>query len=40
MSVRLVITFTASPGRGAELGEALAGRCREVAAFMSKLANG
>jgi quinol monooxygenase YgiN len=31
VSIRLVITFTASPGRGAELAEALAGRCREVA---------
>jgi quinol monooxygenase YgiN len=30
MSVRLIITFTAAPGKGAEFAEALAGRCREV----------
>ncbi len=31
MPVRLVIGFTAEPGKGAELAEAFAARCREVA---------
>jgi quinol monooxygenase YgiN len=31
MAVRLVITFTAAPGKGGELADAFAGRCREVA---------
>lgn len=32
MSVRLVITFTAAPGKGSEFAEALKGRCQEVVA--------
>jgi quinol monooxygenase YgiN len=31
MAVRLVITFTAAPGKGAELAHAFAARCAEVA---------
>lgn len=31
MSLRLVITINAAPGKGAELAEALKGRCAEVA---------
>ena len=30
MAVRLVISLQASPGKGAELAAAMAGRCREV----------
>jgi quinol monooxygenase YgiN len=30
MSVRLVITLTAAPGKGAEFAKALKGRCAEV----------
>jgi quinol monooxygenase YgiN len=30
MSLRLIITLTAAPGKGAELGEAFKGRCEEV----------
>jgi quinol monooxygenase YgiN len=30
MPVRLVITMHARPGKGAELAQAMAGRCREV----------
>ncbi|HEX4112563.1 MAG TPA: putative quinol monooxygenase [Stellaceae bacterium] len=30
MSVRLVVTLTASPGKGAELAQAMRGRCAEV----------
>jgi quinol monooxygenase YgiN len=30
MSVRLVITFTAAPGKGGDLGEAMKARCAEV----------
>ena len=30
MSVRLVITFTASPGKGGELAQAMEARCAEV----------
>jgi quinol monooxygenase YgiN len=32
MALRLVITFTAAPGKGAELAAAFKGRCEEVAA--------
>lgn len=31
MSIRLIITLTAAPGRAAELGSALQARCKEVA---------
>jgi quinol monooxygenase YgiN len=30
MSVRLVVTITAAPGKGAELAQAMKGRCAEV----------
>ena len=30
MSIRLVITFTAAPGKGAELARAMRARCLEV----------
>ena len=30
MAVRLIITITAAPGKGAELAEAFRGRCLEV----------
>ena len=30
MSVRLVVTITAAPGKGAELAQAYKGRCAEV----------
>ena len=30
MSVRLIITLTAAPGKGAEFAEAFKGRCAEV----------
>jgi quinol monooxygenase YgiN len=30
MSVRLVVTITAAPGKGAELAQAFKGRCAEV----------
>jgi quinol monooxygenase YgiN len=30
MSVRLVVTITAAPGKGAEFGQAFRGRCEEV----------
>jgi len=30
MPVRLIITMQAKPGKGAELAQAMAGRCREV----------
>jgi quinol monooxygenase YgiN len=30
MAVRLIITITAAPGKGAELAEAFRGRCQEV----------
>jgi quinol monooxygenase YgiN len=30
MSVRLVVTFTAAPGKGAELAQIFEGRCAEV----------
>ena len=30
MAVRLVVTITAAPGKGAELAEAYRGRCAEV----------
>lgn len=32
MAVRLIITINAAPGKGAELAEALKGRCEAVAA--------
>jgi quinol monooxygenase YgiN len=31
LAVRLVISFTAAPGKGAELAQAFRGRCEEVA---------
>ena len=31
MAVRLIITIDAAPGKGAELAEALKGRCEDVA---------
>jgi len=30
LAIRLVISFTAAPGKGAELAEAFRGRCAEV----------
>jgi quinol monooxygenase YgiN len=30
MSIRLVITMTAAPGKGADLAQAMRGRCAEV----------
>jgi quinol monooxygenase YgiN len=30
MAVRLVVTITAAPGKGAELAQAFRGRCQEV----------
>jgi len=30
MAVRLVVTITASPGKGAELAQAFRGRCAEI----------